>query len=67
MQLLSIKAALAAGWVLVVFVSGVVAHPNSVASWTVLAGFAVIPPLVMMWWWNDPPQSMSESIQKARR
>ena len=38
-----------------------------ISIWTVLAGVAVVPPLVMMWRWNDPRQTMSESIPEAVR
>ena len=67
MHLLSIKAVLATGWVAAVGIAGLAGNLNSRSSWTVLAGVAVLPPMVMMWRWNDPPQSMSESIQEARR
>jgi hypothetical protein len=67
MQLVSIKAVMATVWVSAVCVAGIAGNLNSLSSWTVLAGVAVLPPIVMMWRWNDPPQSMSESIQKARR
>jgi hypothetical protein len=40
---------------------------DSFSGWAVLTGVAVVPPLVMMWRWNDPRQTMSESIQDARR
>jgi hypothetical protein len=36
-------------------------------SWALLAGVALLPPLVMMWRWNTPAQTMSEIIQEARR
>ena len=67
MQLVSIKAIIAMLWVSTVSVVGIAGNLNSVASWTVLAGVAVVPPLVMMWRWNDPRQTMSETIQEARR
>lgn len=67
MQHVPVKAGLAAGWVLLVCIVGLIARFDSVSSWAILAFFAVVPPVVMMWKWNDPPQSLSESIQKARR
>ena len=67
MQLVSIKAIIAMLWVSTVCVVGIAGNLNSVASWTVLAGVAVVPPFVMMWRWNDPRQTMSESIQEALR
>ena len=67
MQLVTLKPVLAAVWVAAVLIAGVAGNLNSVLSWVVLAGVAVIPPLVMMWRWNAPRQSMSESIQDALR
>jgi Flp pilus assembly protein TadB len=67
MQLVSIKAVFAMLWVSAVSIAGLAGNVNSVWSWTVLAGAAVLPPLVMMRRWNDPRQSMSQSIQEALR
>ena len=67
MQLLSIKSIIALLWVSAVFVMGIAGNIDSFASWTVLTGLALMPPLVMMWRWNDPRPTMSESIHEARR
>jgi hypothetical protein len=67
MQLVSIKPVIAVLWVSAVFVLGIAGSLDSLSSWTVLTGVAVVPPLVMMWRWNDPHQTMSESIQEALR
>ena len=67
MQLQSIKATVAAAWVSAVCTAGIAGHLQSLSGWTVLAGVAFLPPLVMMWQWNNPRQTMSESIQEARR
>lgn len=67
MELISVKTVLAIAWVSVVCLLGILGNTNSLSGWTLLAAIAVVPPLIMMWRWNDPPQSMSESIQKARR
>ena len=67
MQLLSIKRVIAILWVSAMCIIGIAAGLGSFSSWAVLAGIAVVPPLVMMWLWNDPHQTMSESIQEARR
>ena len=40
---------------------------TSVGAWTVLIGLALLPPIFMMRVWSDPPQTMFESIQEARR
>ena len=67
MQLRSIQVFIAAMWVLFMAVAGIAADANSFRVWTVLAGVALFPPFVMMRWWSDPRQSMSPSIQEARR
>ena len=61
------KIACAAVWVLAMCVVGVAAHVTSLFSWTVLACFALLQPIVMLRVWKDPVPSMSESIQKALR
>ena len=67
MQLVSIKSIIAMLWVSAASIVGIAGNFDSFSSWTVLAGVAVVPPLVMMWRWNDPRQTMSETIQEARR
>jgi hypothetical protein len=67
MQLESIKATVATVWVSAVCTAGIAGHLRSLWGWTVLAGVALLPPLVMMWRWNNPRQTMSETIQEARR
>jgi hypothetical protein len=67
MQLLSIKAVVGTVWVLAVCLAAIAGNLNSLPSWLVLAGVAILPPIVMMWRWNDPPQTMSEIIREARR
>jgi hypothetical protein len=45
---------------------GIAAHPSTMG--TILLGFlGLLPPLVMLMVWNDPAQTMSESIDEARR
>jgi hypothetical protein len=67
MQLFSIKAVVGTVWVLAVCLAAIAGNLNSLPSWLVLAGVAILPPIVMMWRWNDPLQTMSEVIQEARR
>jgi hypothetical protein len=67
MQLISLKTVLATVWVLAVLIAGLTANLNSLSSWAFMAGIAVLPPIVLMWRWNAPRQTMSESIQEARR
>lgn len=67
MRLQYIKMTLAAVWVLSAVVIGVVAGVTSAGGRVALAALGLLPPLAMLLLWNDPPQSMSESISKARR
>jgi hypothetical protein len=67
MRLEYTKAAFAVVWILLIAVVGFVAQAASVAGWTVLAGLAVLPPIVMWRMWTAPRQSMSESIRSAIR
>jgi hypothetical protein len=66
MKLNYTNAAAAAFWVLAMCAIGVALGTTSVIGWTVLAGFALLPPLVMTRWWKDDP-SLSESIHEALR
>ena len=67
MQLTTLKAGLATIWVSTVVIAGFAGNLDSPSRWAVLVGFAVFPPLVMAWRLNAPVQTMSESIQQARR
>jgi hypothetical protein len=63
-----VKLALAAVWMLLTVViiaaSGYLRSPSDVL---MLAALAVAPPAAMWFWWNDPVQTLSQSIQAARR
>jgi hypothetical protein len=67
MQLDSIKTIVTAVWVSAVCTAGIAGNLRSLTDWAVVAGLAVLPPLVMMWRWNDLRPTMSESIQEALR
>jgi hypothetical protein len=67
MKLDSMKATVAMIWVSAVGAAGISGNVDSLSGWAVLAGVAVLPPIVMIWLWNHPGQTMSESINKARR
>jgi hypothetical protein len=65
-QLSNMKMLAAGGWVLIVFVAAVtigVSGTGTIAA----AAFGFLPPLALLLLWNDPPQTLSESINKARR
>jgi hypothetical protein len=61
------KRTFAAVWVLAMCAVGFAADVTSTSGWVILAGLALLPPIVMLRLWNDPPPSMSESIWEARR
>lgn len=67
MKLNSIKALVVAVWVSAVCAAGIAGSVNTLSGWTVLAGVAALSSLVLMWRWNEPGQTLSESIQEARR
>ena len=67
MQLQHYKVALAAVWALAISAVGLVVGVTSMAPLAILAVVALLPPIVMLRLWHDPVQSMSESIQEARR
>jgi hypothetical protein len=67
MQLQTMKMTIAAVWVALAVTAGLVIGVTTLLGWTVLAGVSILPPLVMAWWWSDPRQTLSESINEARR
>ena len=67
MPLISLKAVLATVWISAVMIAGFTVTLDSLTRWVVMTAVAVLPPIVMMWRWNAPRQTMSESIQEARR
>jgi hypothetical protein len=67
MKLQQKKAISAAVWVLGVCTVGLLVQLTSRSAWVIVAAIAALPPLVVMRYWNDPPQSMSESIQDVLR
>lgn len=66
-QLRPTKSAVAAAWILAAGVIGVMANVRSVGAAILVVGLGLVPPLVMLFRWRDPPQTLSESIQEARR
>ena len=69
MQLDSITAMAIAVWVAAACTAGIAVAGNlrTLSGGRVLAGVAVLSPLVMMWRWNDPRPHMSDGIHEARR
>ena len=67
MPLQYIKMTLAALWVMLSIVVGVVAHVTSAPGLVALVAFTVLPILAMVLLWNEPAQTLSESIREGRR
>ncbi len=66
MKLQHIKMTVAGLWVLIAVVIAIVTG----LSWPGLIGLAsvgLLPPLALLLLWNEPTQTISESIQEARR
>lgn len=63
-----VKLTLAAMWMLLATaLVAALGYLRSPSDALVLAAFALAPPAAMWFWGNDPAQTLSESIQAARR
>jgi hypothetical protein len=67
MELRKIKSTVAAVWVLVAIVVGLVAGVTSTGGLVLLAALGLLPPLALLLLWNHPTESLSETIQQGRR
>jgi len=67
MQLKNIKGTIAAAYVVTVVLAGVVGGLKSPTGWTALTALALLPAGAMLTLWRAPTQTLSESIQQARR
>lgn len=63
----TLKTLLLVAWVIAICVAAIVIGVTSVANWIVVAGAAIVPPLVVRRFWRAPEQTMSESIHEARQ
>lgn len=61
------KQAFMVAWVLTVIICGVIVSIASGPGWILLAGLALIPPVVAFRLWAPRPQTLSDGITKARR
>ena len=67
MQLERTKHLVAVTWILGTVILGLVTGVGTLPGWGLLAAVAFGPPLVMLLLWKSPPQTMTESINQARR
>ena len=58
---------IAAVWILILVVVGLVMGITSMSGWLTLAGLALISLVILQRLWRAPEQTLSESINKARR
>lgn len=63
----SIKVIATVLWVALIGIAGLAGKLQSPSAWVLSAVAAFLPPTVMLWRWNTPPQTLSESINEARR
>lgn len=61
------KTLLFIAWSIAVFLAAIAIGITSVTNWVVVAFIAVVPPLVVRSYWRAPEQTISESINEARR
>jgi hypothetical protein len=61
------KTLLLFAWAIAVFLAAMAMGITSIANWVVVAFVAVVPPLVVRGFWRAPEQTISESINEARR
>ena len=67
MSLQRIKLSVSAAWVLIATVMAIALVDMSWTKALMVAGFGLLPPLAILLLWNEPAQTMSESINDARR
>jgi hypothetical protein len=63
----NLKVVIAVAYVIAVGVVGALVGVSSNLAWLLLAGLAVLPAAAVFAFWNEPEQTMSESISRARR
>jgi Flp pilus assembly protein TadB len=61
------KMLLFASWAIVVCLAAIAIGVTSLPYWMVVACVALVPPFVVRRFWHDPEQTISESIDNARR
>jgi hypothetical protein len=57
----------AAAWILILVVVGLAVGITSMSGWLTIAGLALISLVILQRLWRAPEQTLSQSIDKARR
>ena len=61
------KTILFAGWPIVVLLVAAMIGVSSILNWVAVACVGIVPPVVVRSFWRVPAQTISESINEARR
>ena len=61
------KATAAGLWVLAICIAGVASDAASASHWILVAGVAIVPPVLVRTLWPTPAETLSESIKQALR
>jgi uncharacterized membrane protein YhdT len=61
------KTLLFIAWSIAVFLAAIAIGITSIPNWVVVTFIAIVPPLVVRSFWRAPEQTISESINEARR
>ena len=67
MQLERIKKVAAGVWVIAAVILGLFVREVTWPMWVAFIALSVLPPLALLLWWTEPAQTMSETINDARR
>ena len=67
MQLERIKRVVTALWVIAAVIVGLFIRDVNWQTWAVFIALAVLPPLALLLFWTAPAETMSETINEARR
>jgi hypothetical protein len=57
----------AAGWILILFAVGLLVQVRTLSGWSVMMLLAGSSLIILRMLWRDPAQTISQSIQQARR
>ena len=67
MQIERIKMLVTGAWVMAAVILGLFVRDVTWQMWAAFIAVSVLPPLALLLWWTDPAQTMSETINEARR
>ena len=67
MHLEKAKTVLSGIWIVAIGVTAMAAGITEASHWLVIGSVAIAPPIIARMLWHQPTQTLSESIQEARR